>query len=156
MRTRFILNNRTVVSESSADTTLLHALRDEFHCTGVNCGCEAGECGACSVLIEEECIPSCMVLIGEVEGKTVTTIEGLSKAGSLSIVQEAFVEAGAIQCGFCTPGMVIAAEALLRKNRRPSREEIQKALSGNICRCTGYEQIIEAVQLASRRMCVDE
>lgn len=125
---------------------MLKVIRDEFFLTGTKSGCETGECGACLVLLDDIAVNSCLVLLGEIEGKTITTIEGLNKDGILDQVQVAFAELGALQCGFCTPGMIIAAKALLMHNPHPTRDEILIGLSGNLCRCTGYEQIVEAVE----------
>lgn len=130
--------------------TLLRALR-ELGVTSVKRGCEEGECGACTVLIGSKPIKSCMVLAREVEGKEVLTSEGLvGSNGKLHPIQQAFVEEGAIQCGFCTPGMVLAAYALLMEHPNPNKEEIQDGLSGNLCRCTGYASIVRAVEKASK------
>jgi carbon-monoxide dehydrogenase small subunit len=128
--------------------TLLEVIRDEIGLTGTKNGCGAGECGACTVLLDGEPVNSCLVLAHEAEGRTVVTIEGLAKGGVLHPVQEAFVEEGAIQCGYCTPGMVLTTKALLDKNPNPSRREILDGLKGNLCRCTGYVKIIEAVETA--------
>jgi carbon-monoxide dehydrogenase small subunit len=128
--------------------TLLEVIRDEIGLTGTKNGCGAGECGACTVLLDGEPVNSCLVLAHEAEGRTVVTIEGLAKGGVLHPVQEAFVEEGAIQCGYCTPGMVLTTKALLDKNPNPSRQEILDGLKGNLCRCTGYVKIIEAVETA--------
>ena len=130
--------------------TLLHALREELGFTGTKNGCEAGECGACTVLVDEEPVNACMVLAVELDGRKITTIEGLSNDGKLTELQQAFVDLNAVQCGFCTPGMLMASTALLNRNPKPSEEEIQVALVGNLCRCTGYQRIIDAVQKASR------
>ena len=148
MSTRFILNGKQVTSYAGDNSTLLEVLREEMHMTGVKKGCETGECGACTVLLDDLNVNSCMVLIGEVEGRSVTTIEGLAKDGELDPVQRAFAEKGAIQCGYCTPGMILSVKGLLNRNPDPTREEIQEAIAGNLCRCTGYEQIIEAVEYA--------
>jgi len=129
--------------------TLLDVLREEIGLTGTKKGCDKGECGACTVIINGQAILSCMVLAIQAQGKDILTIEGLSRGGKLDAVQDAFVKYGAIQCGFCTPGMIMTSRALLNKNPRPSEEEIKKALSGNLCRCTGYMKIIEAVKNAS-------
>lgn len=128
--------------------TLLEVIRDEIGLTGTKNGCGAGECGACTVLLDGEPVNSCLVLAHEAEGRKVVTIEGLAKAGVLHPVQEAFVEEGAIQCGYCTPGMVLTTKALLDKNPTPSRQEILDGLKGNLCRCTGYIKILEAVETA--------
>lgn len=148
MSVSFMLNGKSVVSESPENTTLLEALREEFWLTGVKKGCEAGECGACTVLVDGAAAASCMMLIGEVAGRSVVTIEGLAKDGVLDPIQRAFAERGAIQCGYCTPGMILSVKALLDKNPDPTREEIKEGISGNLCRCTGYEQIVEAVEQA--------
>ncbi len=125
--------------------TLLDVLRDQLELTGTKEGCGLGECGACTVLLDGRPVNSCLVLALEADGSEVLTIEGLARKGSLHPVQKAFVEKGAIQCGFCTPGMVMASVGLMKENPKPSREEIKKALIGNLCRCTGYKKIIEAV-----------
>ncbi len=132
--------------------TLLYVLRDVLNLTGTKYGCGTGDCGACKVLIDGEPVNSCTYLAVRAQGKDIVTIEGLAQEGRLTPVQQAFVETGAIQCGFCTPGMVITATALLRRNPNPSRQEILEALDNNLCRCTGYVKIIEAIELAGRRM----
>jgi aerobic-type carbon monoxide dehydrogenase small subunit (CoxS/CutS family) len=128
--------------------TLLEVIRDEVGLTGTKNGCGAGECGACTVLLNGLPINSCLMLAQEADGQEVTTIEGLAAGGVLDPVQRAFVDHGAIQCGFCTPGMVLSAKALLDRNPDPTREEILQGLKGNLCRCTGYVKIIEAVEAA--------
>ncbi len=134
-----------------SNMTLLQMLREKLALTGTKNGCEAGECGACTVLLDGEPVNSCMVLAVEADGRQVTTVEGLSVDGHLSPLQEAFVEHNAIQCGYCTPGMLITATALLRRNPAPSEAEIKEALVGNLCRCTGYVRIIDAIQDAAAR-----
>lgn len=129
--------------------TLLDVLRQELGLMGTKKGCDKGECGACTVLMDGEAVLSCLVLAIQAQGKDILTIEGLSQYGKLDPIQNAFVRYGAIQCGFCTPGMIMASKALLNKTPHPSREEIKRGLSGNLCRCTGYVKIIEAVQNAS-------
>lgn len=129
--------------------TLLEVVRDDLGLTGTKNGCDAGECGACTVLLDNEPVNSCLVLAHEAEGQDVVTIEGLAKGTVLHPVQEAFVEQGATQCGFCTPGMVISAKALLDRNPDPTRKQILEGLRGNLCRCTGYVKIIDAVEAAS-------
>jgi len=132
--------------------TLLEVLREDLGLTGTKEGCGVGECGACTVLLENRAVNACMVLAAEADGKAVTTIEGLADGDALHPIQEAFVEAGGMQCGFCTPGMVLAAKALLDENRDPKEGEIRKALEGNFCRCTGYTKIIASVKLAALKM----
>jgi aerobic-type carbon monoxide dehydrogenase small subunit (CoxS/CutS family) len=129
--------------------TLLDVLRDELGLTGAKNGCDHGECGSCTVIMNGQAVLSCLVLAIQARGKDILTIEGLSQGTKLDPVQDAFVKYGAIQCGFCTPGMIMTSRALLNKTKRPSEEEIKKALSGNLCRCTGYVKIIEAVKSAS-------
>ena len=126
--------------------TLLQVLRDKLHLTGAKEACGTGECGACTVLIDGKALLSCLILAVEVQDKKITTIEGLAAGGRLTPLQKAFVEYGAVQCGFCSPGMILSATALLMENPSPSRKEIQKALEGNLCRCTGYNKIIEAIE----------
>jgi carbon-monoxide dehydrogenase small subunit len=126
--------------------TLLSVLRDTLDLTGTKEACGTGECGSCTVLIDGMAVLTCLTLAVEAEGKNIITIEGLSKNGTLNTLQEAFIAYGAVQCGFCTPGMLLSATALLSANPNPSRQDIQKALEGNICRCTGYNKIIEAIE----------
>jgi carbon-monoxide dehydrogenase small subunit len=135
--------------EVSANTTLLQLLRERLALTGTKNGCEAGECGACTVLMNGEPVNSCMVLAVEADGAEIVTVEGLAHDDQLDVVQQAFVEAGAVQCGFCTPGMLISARALLDRNPNPTEEEIRQALVGNLCRCTGYTRIVRAVHEAA-------
>jgi carbon-monoxide dehydrogenase small subunit len=134
-----------------SNMTLLHALRVQLGLTGTKNGCEAGECGACTVLVDGEPINSCLVLAVEVDGKEVTTVEGLAEEGQLTPLQQALAELNAVQCGYCTPGILMAATALLQRNSQPTPREIQEALVGNLCRCTGYQRIIDAVMMASRQ-----
>lgn len=135
--------------------TLLQVLREDLGLTGAKHGCGLGECGACTVLVDGLPVNSCLMLAIQAHGCKVTTIEGLASDGRLHPLQEAFVEHGAIQCGFCTPGMILSAKALLDKNPRPTEEEIRGAISGNLCRCTGYQKIVEAIEFASRTMAND-
>lgn len=131
---------------------MLDVLRGHFRLTGTKRGCEVGECGACTILFDGEPVTSCLMLAELVDGHSIVTIEALSNGTELHPVQQAFVEEGAVQCGFCTPGMILSALALLRKNPYPSREEIKRGLSGNFCRCGAYEHVIRAVQKAGRIM----
>ena len=132
-----------------AGASLLTALRDDFALPGSKNACEQGECGSCSVLLDGVLVCSCLVLAPQADGHEVTTVEGLARDGDLHPVQEAFVQAGAVQCGFCTPGLVMATADLLARNPRPTEDEVREALSGNLCRCTGYAKIFEAVRMAS-------
>lgn len=134
-----------------ANMTLLQLLREKLALTGTKNGCEAGECGACTVLVDGEPTNSCMMLAVEADGREIVTVEGLGQNDELSALQESFVDHNAIQCGFCTPGMLISSHALLERIPHPSREDIEKALLGNLCRCTGYVRIIEAVQDAAEK-----
>lgn len=132
--------------------TLLHVLREVLHLTGTKYACGTGDCGACKVLVDGEAKNSCVLNVVRMEGHEITTIEGLSKGDEIHPVQKAFIDAGAIQCGYCTPGMVITAVALLNKVPHPTHEQILEAFDNNLCRCTGYKKIYEAVQLAANRM----
>lgn len=152
MLVTFILNDDPMELEAPAGMTLLALLRDRLGLTGTKPGCGEGECGACTVLIEGEPANSCLTLVGTIEGRSVTTIEGLAEVGKLHPVQKAFVEEGAVQCGYCTPGMVLSAKALLDKNPEPTDREIRQGLSGNLCRCTGYGRIVAAVKRAAEEM----
>ncbi len=146
------VNGVTRSVDVPAAFTLLELLRETFGLKGTKEGCGQGDCGACTVLLDGHPVNSCLVLAVQADGATVVTIEGLGEPGKLHPVQEAFIEVGAIQCGYCTPGMVLAAKALLDSNPHPSRPEIRTALSGNLCRCTGYQKIIAGVELAAARM----
>jgi len=145
----FILNKQPVTIETEPNKRLVDMLREDCKCLSVKEGCGEGECGACTVLVNNNPVTSCLMLAGQISGDTVLTLEGLSVNGELDKIQTAFIKSGAVQCGFCTPGMILAAKALLVRNPRPTREEIKVALSGNLCRCTGYAKIIKAVQMAS-------
>ena len=142
---RFTLNGHAVSFEGSGARRLLDVLREDLGETGTKEGCGEGECGACSVLIDGEVVDSCLVAVGQVEDRTVITVEGLADGGRLTALQQAFIEHGAAQCGICTPGMLLAAHALLQRAARPSAADVREALAGNLCRCTGYTKIIEAV-----------
>ena len=146
----FTLNGERVEVEVEPRTLLVHMLREELNLTGTHIGCVVGECGACSILLDKKLVKSCLHFAVQADGSEVTTIEGLAKNGELSAIQEAFVKHYALQCGYCTPGMVMASHALLRDHPNPNEEEIRKALSGNLCMCTGYVQIVEAVKEAAR------
>ena len=145
MRVSVKINGKPYEREVPGDRTLLRFLRDDLGLTGTKEGCGAGECGACTVLLDGRSVNSCVVLAAEVDGREVETIEGEAEGVSLSDIQAAFLRHHAVQCGFCSPGMVLSARELLRTNPAPTVEEIKRALAGNFCRCTGYEQIIEAV-----------
>ena len=143
---RFTLNGRAVSVEGSGARRLLDVLREDLGATGTKEGCGEGECGACSVLIDGEVVDSCLVAIGQVEGRDVTTVEGLAlQDGKLSKLQQAFIEHGAAQCGICTPGMLLAAHVMLEGSRRLTADDVREGLAGNLCRCTGYTKIIDAV-----------
>jgi carbon-monoxide dehydrogenase small subunit len=133
-----------------SNMTLMLMLRENLSLTGTKNGCSAGECGACTVLLNGEPVNSCMVLAAECEGATVVTVEGLSHEKQLAPIQEAMIQAGGVQCGFCTPGILISAHALLQRSPHPSEAEIREALVGNLCRCTGYQRIVEAVKIAAK------
>jgi carbon-monoxide dehydrogenase small subunit len=134
--------------EVPSNMTLLQMLRDKLALTGTKNGCEAGECGACTVLVDGEPVNSCMMLAAEAHGRDVLTVEGLAVEGQLSLLQETFAEHNAVQCGFCTPGMLMSGTALLQRNPHPTEGEIKEALVGNLCRCTGYVRIIQAIDAA--------
>ncbi|MBC7081960.1 MAG: (2Fe-2S)-binding protein [Firmicutes bacterium] len=148
----FKVNGGAVEVEVSAEDRLIDVLREGLRLTGTKEGCGIGECGACTVLLDGKPVNSCLVPALQVEGREVETVEGLAKDGRLHPLQEAFIEHTAVQCGFCTPGMLMAAAALLRENPDPTREDIARAISGNLCRCTGYHQIMSAIESAARRM----
>ena len=140
------VNGATERLDVQTNLTLLQMLREKLALTGTKNGCEAGECGACTVLVDGEPVNSCLVLAVEVDGREVLTVEGLAPEGQLSPLQKAFVEHNAVQCGFCTPGMLMSAHALLKRNLDPTEEQIKQALVGNLCRCTGYVRIIRAIK----------
>jgi len=148
---RVTINGRLFEEDVEPRLLLSHFLREDIGLTGTHVGCVVGECGACSVLLDGKVVKSCLHLAVQADGREVTTVEGLAKDGDLNPVQEAFVKHYAFQCGYCTPGMVIASHALLQRNPNPSEEEIRKALAGNLCMCTGYVQIVEAVKDAAEK-----
>src|SRR5918999_1505889 len=132
--------------------SLLYALRERMGLPGSKNACEQGECGSCSVYMDGTLVCACLVLAAQAQGRTIVTVEGLSSNGEMHPVQQAFIEAGAVQCGFCTPGLIVATHELLGRNPDPSDEEIREALAGNLCRCTGYEKILDAVRTSARRL----
>jgi aerobic-type carbon monoxide dehydrogenase small subunit (CoxS/CutS family) len=149
---RFTVNGEPVAATFASHKTLLEVLREDLGLTGTKHGCELGECGTCTVLLDEVPVLSCLVLGAACQGRRVRTVEGLARGPELHPLQRAFADLGAAQCGYCTPGFLLAAEALLAVNPRPSREEIKQALAGNLCRCTGYLKIYQAVELAAAWM----
>lgn len=147
---RFILNGKEEFYEGSASDRLLDVLRNTYRTTSVKCGCKEGECGACAVLMDGVLVNSCCVAMGAVEGSSILTMEGFRDTERYAVLDKAFAEVSAVQCGFCIPGMVLAAEALLCANAHPKEEEIREGLSGNLCRCTGYNAIVNAVSTAAK------
>lgn len=146
MNVEFVLNGKAVSIKTTLSRRLLDVLREDFDLTGTKEGCGEGECGACLVFLDGELVNACLLPMNAVMHRDVLTIEGLTKTERYQIIEEAFVSSGAVQCGFCTPGMVMATEYLLRKYKAPTEAQIKEGLSGNICRCTGYQTILEAVQ----------
>jgi carbon-monoxide dehydrogenase small subunit len=152
MKVGFTVNGVPCEMDVAAHHSLLDVIRDQLTLTGTKECCTEGECGACTVLLNGRAVNSCLVLAVECEGEAVTTIEGLAGNGTLDPLQQAFIDTGAVQCGFCIPGMIVAARYLLSRNPSPSEEEIKEGLAGNLCRCAGYSRIIGAVALAARRV----
>lgn len=153
MKVELKVNGVMRSAEVEPRNTLLDTLREKFLLNGAHAGCEHGVCGACTVLLDGEPVRSCLMFAAQADGYEITTVEGLSPApGELSVIQDAFCETHGLQCGYCTPGMILSAHALLQHTHTPSREDIVEAISGNICRCTGYGQIVEAVQFAADRL----
>ena len=148
----FRLNGTDYTVETSAEKRMLDVLRNDLGLTGTKEGCGVGECGACTVVLNGEAVTSCLVLSGQMQGADIMTIEGMSETQIGSILQDCFVEGDAIQCGFCTPGFIMSAYALLLKNPHPTREEIREAVAGNLCRCTGYKPIVNAIEQAGLRL----
>jgi len=146
----FIVNGKETTLKVGSQERLLDTLREQLKLTGTKEGCSVGECGACTVILDGKAVSSCLVLTGQIGGSEVITIEGLETDGKLDPLQQAFIDCNAVQCGFCTPGMLMSAKALLMHNPYPTREEIKTALEGNLCRCTGYEQIIEAIESVAK------
>lgn len=149
MKIAFRLNGSDIAIDTDPCRRVVDILREDLGLTGTKESCGSGECGSCTILVEGESRLSCLMVAGQLSGREITTIEGLGSQGEMHPVQKAFVDHGAVQCGFCTPGMVLAAVDLLRRNPRPGRQEIRRGLSGNICRCTGYQKIVDAVEAAS-------
>lgn len=147
---KFILNGQEVTSNAKANERLLDVLRNEFHITGVKCGCKEGECGACSVILDNKLANSCMVAMGSIEGSTVVTIEGYRETERFAVLDKAYAAVSAVQCGFCIPGMILASECILAKNPNPTEEDIREGISGNLCRCTGYNAIVKAIGIAAK------
>lgn len=152
MKIDFVLNGKPVSVDVEAGEMLGPVLRDKLETIGVKIGCGEGECGACTVLVDGVATVSCIYPAVKVAGRTVTTIEGLRHDGQMHVIQQAFIDAFASQCGYCTPGLILATKALLDENPNPTREQIMAGISGNICRCTGYYQIVDAIELAAQRL----
>lgn len=148
----FIFNHKEVTIETDPTTRLLDVVRNLLNQKGTKEGCGIGECGACTIIMNGKCINSCVTMVAQAEGADLLTIEGLDEDTLAQIIKKCFVEEGAVQCGFCTPGMILSAYVLLRENKSPTREEIKTALSGNLCRCTGYAQITQAVERVVREI----
>lgn len=147
---KFILNGKEVTSNSKSNERLLDVLRNEFRITGVKCGCKEGECGACSIILDGRLVNSCMVAMGSIEGSTVVTIEGYRETERFAVIDKAYASVSAVQCGFCIPGMILASECILNKNPNPTEAEIREGISGNLCRCTGYNAIVKAIGIAAK------
>lgn len=152
LKIKLTINGKKREVETTPSTRLLDLLRDDLHLTGTKEGCGKGECGACTVIMNGEIVASCLVLAPQADGAVITTIEGIGDDEHLDPVQEAFIETGAVQCGFCIPGMILATKKLLEKDSHPDEEEIKRGISGNLCRCTGYQKIFDAVKLAGDKL----
>ncbi len=150
-RIHFRLNGKNVSIPAKPVRILLDVLREDFGLTGTKEGCGKGECGACTVLMDGKAVNSCLIPTNKLEGKSIVTIEGLSKGGKLDKIQQAFISEGAVQCGYCIPGMIMTTKALLKENPHPTREEIKYGISGNLCRCTGYKKIVAAIEKCSKK-----
>jgi carbon-monoxide dehydrogenase small subunit len=150
LKIRFLLNGQATEIDPPADRRVIDLLREDLGLTGSKEPCGSGECGACTILVDGESRLSCLMLAAQLQGRSVVTIEGISSGEELHPLQQAFIDAGAVQCGFCTPGMVLASLDLLGRNTRPTRAEIREGISGNLCRCTGYQKIVDAVEMVSR------
>jgi carbon-monoxide dehydrogenase small subunit len=151
MKIAFVLNGKRKEIDSDPTRRLIDVLREDLGLMGLKEGCGEGECGACSVLLDDRLVPACIIAVGSVAHRRVVTIEGLVDSPGFQVLSEAFIEAGAVQCGYCTPGMIMAAEALLREHPRPDEETIRRYISGNLCRCTGYNLIVRGIGLAADR-----
>jgi aerobic carbon-monoxide dehydrogenase small subunit len=151
---RLTINGRDARFEVDPDERLLDTLREKAGLTGTKKGCAIGECGACSVLLDGKLVPSCLVLAASADGAEIVTVEGLSSKSGLSDLQRAFIEEGAVQCGYCTPGMLLAGEYLLSRYQRPTSDQIREGISGNLCRCTGYTKIVSAIRKTARRRAI--
>ncbi len=152
----FTINGEIYDDEIDVRRTLLEVLRENFGLTGTKKGCHEGECGTCTVLLTGKPVASCLVLAVEAQGKRIETVEGLAQNGELHHLQQAFIEHGAFQCGFCTPGVLMAAKGLLNENPKPSEEEVRKAIAGNLCRCTGYNKYVEAILDAAEKASINK
>jgi carbon-monoxide dehydrogenase small subunit len=152
MKIEFTLNRKSVSAEIESTERLIDLLRNKFHLTGTKEGCSIGECGACTILMDGKAINSCLILAEQIAGSEIITIEGIAEDDKLHPLQENFIKAGAIQCGFCTPGMVISSYELLSSKPNPTEDEIKEAIAGNLCRCTGYKQIIDAVKISAEQI----
>ena len=150
MDVELIINGEEKTASIPPETTLLKLLREEFYLTGAKTGCDVGDCGACTVLVDGEAVNSCLMLAGQVQGRSVETIEGLANLEDFHPLQKNFEDLGSLQCGFCGPGMILSAKQLLEENPEPTKQEIQDAIAGNLCRCTGYTKIVEAVADAAK------
>ncbi|SDO88365.1 (2Fe-2S)-binding protein [Desulforhopalus singaporensis] len=148
VRIEFTVNNKEVALDIPADATALHVLREMLSLTGTKEGCGIGECGACTIVVDGKAVNSCLMLGAQLDGRMVTTVEGLATESGLHPLQEKFMEGHAVQCGFCTPGLLMSSHALLEEKENPTRAEIEKAIAGNICRCTGYQQVITSIETA--------
>jgi carbon-monoxide dehydrogenase small subunit len=146
----FVLNDKEITIDTEPDRRVVDILREDLQLTGTKEGCGSGECGACTILVDGESRLSCLMLAAQLEGKKVITVEGMISGEKMHPIQEAFVEYGAVQCGFCTPGMVMAVADLFNRNPEPTRTEIREGISGNLCRCTGYQKIVDAVEAAAK------
>lgn len=152
IKLKFILNEKEVTVETELSIRLLDLLREKFNLTGTKEGCGVGECGACTVIMNGVAVNSCLVLAGQINNSEIITIEGIAKGNELHPIQKNFLKFGAVQCGFCTPGVILSAYALLKENQDPTEEEIKDAIAGNLCRCTGYKQIVDAINESAKEL----